>query len=125
MHLGIRFAQHVDLFPGLVGNVLERLLQKRILGDDFCFPNVSWPVLVSLEANGARHVEDQQAGVVVGLACEFEQPASRKIVQSRAVRHGEAPQLQSFLNQKMEELKEVGINVLRAIPVANQRSTVV
>ena len=82
-------------------------------------------VLVSLQAHGARHVEHQQAGVVVGLVCQIEQLATRKIVQSRAVRYGETPQLQSFANQKMEELKEVGIDVLRAIPVANQRSTVV
>jgi hypothetical protein len=55
----------VDLFPGLLGNVLERLLQKRMLDDDFCFPNMSWPVLISLETHGAKHVEDQQAGVGV------------------------------------------------------------
>jgi hypothetical protein len=60
-----------------------------------------------------------------GRAGQIEQLASRKIVQSRAVRHGKTPQLQSFLNQKMEELKEVGIHILRAIPVANQRSTAV
>jgi hypothetical protein len=28
----------VDLFPGLLANVLERLLQKHMLDDDFLLP---------------------------------------------------------------------------------------
>ncbi len=105
MHLGIRFAQHVDLFPRLTMNLLERLLQQRILRADFCFPDVSWPLLISLEADCARNIEDNQAGVVGCMLCQIQQPAASKIVEGRAVRYGETPQLQSFLNNKMEEIK--------------------
>ncbi len=122
-NLGRHFAQHVDLFPGFMGHMQERFLQERILCADFCFPNVSCSLPVSLEADGARHVEHHQTGMVVCLACQIEQPATCKIVQSRAVRNGETPQLQSFLNQQMEEIKDVGIDVLCTIPVTNQRST--
>jgi len=80
-------------------------------------------LLVSLEADSAGNVEDHQAGVVVCLVCQIQQPTASKIVEGRAVRHGETPQLQSFLNNKMEEIKCVGIDKWVTLAVTNQCST--
>ena len=56
------------------------------------------------------------------LVCQIhQQSAASKIVEGHAVRDGETSQLQSFPNQEMEEIKNVGINVLGGSAVANQR----
>ncbi len=90
------FAQHLYLPPGLAVHVLERVLEERLLREDLCFPNMPWPLLVSLEADNAGNVEDKQAGVVACLTCQIQQPMASKIVEGRAVRHSEQAALQSL-----------------------------